>query len=253
MKARVLFGVAGFVFVLLALYVFPPAVLSIALTILCALATYELTAATGLVKNRQVVGCCIGCSVILGCVMYRKAEDKLFWIAAIVLTLLIALFAMLLRHHDTTAFQEIAVGLFGGAALPLLLLSLWRIFAMDGGEFLVLLPLVAAWGSDTCALFAGMPSAGISWRRSSARKRPSKARLAAWRAQPSSCCSWCASSTASLTWTSIMALPRSWARPARPSARWATCRSPSSSGRPALRITAISSQGMAACSTALTA
>ncbi len=156
MKARVLFGVAGFVFVLLALYVFPPAVLSIALTILCALATYELTAATGLVKNRQVAGCCIGCSVILGYVMYRKAEDKLFWIAAIVLTLLIALFALLLRHHDTTAFQEIAVGLFGGAALPLLLLSLWRIFAMDGGEFLVLLPLVAAWGSDTCALFAGM-------------------------------------------------------------------------------------------------
>ena len=95
MKARVLFGVAGFVFVLLALYVFPPVVLSIALTILCALATYELTAATGLVKNRQVVGGCIGCSVILGCVMYRKAEDKLFWIAAIVLTLLIALFAML--------------------------------------------------------------------------------------------------------------------------------------------------------------
>ena len=27
---------------------------------------------------------------------------------------------------------------------------------MEGGQFLVLLPLVAAWGSDTCALFAGM-------------------------------------------------------------------------------------------------
>ena len=156
MKARVLFGVAGFVFVLLALYVFPPAVLSIALTILCALATYELTAATGLVKNRQVAGCCIGCSVILGYVMYRKAEDKLFWIAAIVLTLLIALFALLLRHHDTTAFQEIAVGLFGGAALPLLLLSLWRIFAMDGGEFLVLLPVGGVAGATVLMLLVAV-------------------------------------------------------------------------------------------------
>lgn len=27
---------------------------------------------------------------------------------------------------------------------------------MNGGKFLVLMPLVAAWGSDTCALFAGM-------------------------------------------------------------------------------------------------
>ena len=39
MKARVLFGVIGFVFVLLALYVFPPVVLEAALAALCVLAT----------------------------------------------------------------------------------------------------------------------------------------------------------------------------------------------------------------------
>ena len=41
--------------------------------------------------------------------------------------------------------------------LPLLL-SLLRIFQMHyhHGSFIVLLPLLAAWGADTCALFSGM-------------------------------------------------------------------------------------------------
>lgn len=156
MKARVLFGVGGFVFVLLALYVFPPVVLAIALTALCALASYELTAATGLVKNRRVIEHCTGFPVLLGCLMSLNPENMLLLIACAALILMIALFGVLLRHHDTVTFPEITVALFGGLVLPLLLLSLWRIFSMDGGEFLVLLPLVAAWGSDTCALFAGM-------------------------------------------------------------------------------------------------
>ena len=156
MKARVLFGVGGFAFVLLALYVFPPVVLAIALTALCVLAAYELTAATGLVKNRRVIEHCTGFPLVLGCIMYFNPEATLLLIAWAALILMIALFGVLLRHHDTVTFSEITVALFGGLVLPLLLLSLWRIFSMDGGEFLVLLPLVAAWGSDTCALFAGM-------------------------------------------------------------------------------------------------
>ena len=42
--------------------------------------------------------------------------------------------------------------------MPYLLLSLLRIFQMNyhHGSFIVLLPLLAAWGADTCALFSGM-------------------------------------------------------------------------------------------------
>ena len=40
MKARVLFGVFGFAFVLLALYVFTPIVLELVVTALCVFATY---------------------------------------------------------------------------------------------------------------------------------------------------------------------------------------------------------------------
>ena len=151
MKARVLFGVGGFVFVLLALYVFPPVVLAVVLAALCGLAAYELTGATGLVKNHMVQLECIGAAVLMG-----FAGGAVFLAAVLALCLMLALFVQLLRHHDAVTFPEIAVAMFGGLALPLLLTSLWRIFSMEGGSFLVLLPLVAAWGSDTCALFAGM-------------------------------------------------------------------------------------------------
>ena len=165
MKARVLFGVGGFLFVLLALYVLPPVVLAVALTTLGAVAAYELTVPTGLVKNKQVRSTCTTAALIIGAMVaiegaifpQADAKNSMLFLAALVLLYFFGFFALLLRNHDTVTFPEIVTAMFGGVVLPLLLLSLWRIFAMDGGEFLlVLLPLVAAWGSDTCALFAGM-------------------------------------------------------------------------------------------------
>ncbi len=157
MKARVLFGVIGFVFVLLALYVFPPVVMAIALTVLATLATYELTKPTGLVKNPIVLRTAWFSSLLFGVFdAVGTGDDVLLLYACLTMIVIVALFAALLRHHDTVSFPEIAVALFGGVVLPIMLLSLWRIFSMEGGQFLVLLPLVAAWGSDTCALFAGM-------------------------------------------------------------------------------------------------
>ena len=63
MKARVLFGVIGFVAVLLALYVFPPIVLEIAVALLCLFATYEVLGATRLVHNRLELLLCLLVSV----------------------------------------------------------------------------------------------------------------------------------------------------------------------------------------------
>ncbi len=162
MKARVLFGVVGFAFVLLALYVLPPVVLAAALTALAAMAAHELTASTGLVKSKLVQSMVVEITVLLGLVgcvvpaLFGLGMDQTLLYGLIAMIAVVALFAALLRNHDSISFPEIAVALFGCTALPVMLLSLWRIFNLDGGEFLVLLPLVAAWGSDTCALFAGM-------------------------------------------------------------------------------------------------
>lgn len=157
MKARVLFGVIGFLFVLLALYVLPPIVLGLAVSALSVLAAYEVMHPTGLVKDKwmlRVSMLAAGIYALGTCVFPPVVAVPVPQVVA--LFLLVALFACLLRRHDTVQAGEVLAGFFGGIILPYFLLSLWRIFIMDGGEFLVLLPLVAAWGSDTCALFAGM-------------------------------------------------------------------------------------------------
>lgn len=152
MKARVLFGVGGFIFVLLALYVLPPFVLYAAMTALCMLAAYELSAPTGLVRGKWLLALALAaalCQSLLAC------TGKPYQMPVILLCVLAA-FAVLLREHQDIRFSDVSAALFAGLVIPYMLSALTRMFQWDGGEFLVLLPLVAAWGSDTCALFTGM-------------------------------------------------------------------------------------------------
>lgn len=154
MKTRIAFGVCGFAFVLLALYVFPPVVLYLCVSVLCGLACYELIGSTGLVRERAVVTLCTALAVV-----YAVSE---IWLSSAVvselvsLAILISLFLHLLHKHEKMDFSQLACAYFGTVVLPTLLLSLVRIFDMRGGELLVLLPLVAAWGSDTFAYFTGV-------------------------------------------------------------------------------------------------
>ena len=141
MKARVLFGVFGFAFVLLALYVFPPIVLELVVAALCVFATYEVLGSTKLVRNHL----------------------ELLLAMAVSLGLAVGHFSILplrleLKYHDVMKASQVSWAFFGGLAVPYLLLSLLRIFQMHyhHGSFIVLLPLLAAWGADTCALFSGM-------------------------------------------------------------------------------------------------
>ena len=159
MKTRVLFGVFGFVFVLLALYALPPVVLELLLTVLCVLATFELLGSTKLVSNRLQL---LLCSVVsLGLAAGHSSlvpfDLTAVW-QGLVLVLLIGSFAIELRFHDSMSAAQVAWSFFGALIVPYLLLSLLRIFQMEyhHGPVIVLLPLLAAWGADTCALFAGV-------------------------------------------------------------------------------------------------
>lgn len=167
MKARVLFGVIGFVAVLLALYVFPPIVLEIAVALLCLFATYEVLGPTRLVHNRLELLLCLlvsaGLAVGHFSVLPLDLQDV---VQGLIFVLLVGSFAVELKFHDSMNVSQVSWGFFGALIVPYLMLSLLRIFQMDFlpigdtdlqiGQFIVLLPLLAAWGADTCALFAGM-------------------------------------------------------------------------------------------------
>ena len=167
MKARVLFGIIGFAAVLLALYVLPAIVLELAVAVLCVLATYELLGTTRLVRNRLELMLCMAVSLGLAIGHITVLDVSLSAVVqGLVFVLLIGLFAIELRFHESMHVAQVCWGFFGALLLPYLMLSLVRIFQMNFqpvgltgfhvGQFIVLLPLLAAWGADTCALFAGM-------------------------------------------------------------------------------------------------
>ena len=167
MKTRVLFGVVGFAFVLLALYVFPAIVLELAVAALCVLATYEVLGATRLVTNRLELLLCMLVSLGLAIGHFTVLPVSLSAVVqGLIFVLLVGSFAIELKFHDSMNVSQVSWGFFGALIVPYLMLSLVRIFQMDFqpvgetnfhvGQFIVLLPLLAAWGADTCALFAGM-------------------------------------------------------------------------------------------------
>ena len=153
MKQRVIFGVVAAIALLLALFVLPPVILKLALTFLVCVAVFELIGTTKLVRDRVMILTAVvyaavyGISLFTGLDAYQPLLQTVF---------ILALFARLLQKHETARFTDLSGAAFAGVCLTYLFLSLVRIFSMANGAWLVLLPLVAAWGSDTCALFAGM-------------------------------------------------------------------------------------------------
>ena len=147
------------IFVLLALYVFPPIVLELVVAALCVFATYEVLGSTKLVRNHLelllAMAVSLGLAVGHFSILPLRLESVM---QGLVLVLLFGSFAIELKYHDVMKASQVSWAFFGGLVVPYLLLSLLRIFQMHyhHGAFIVLLPLLAAWGADTCALFSGM-------------------------------------------------------------------------------------------------
>ena len=157
MKTRVAFGVAGAIVVVLALFVFPPSVAQVLMMALTVAAAQEFTAA---IAGKQNKGLQLAAMLLALGMSWASARDSYntYWTRGMLYIGIVVLFIILLRCHKQIGFTEIAGAYVGGIIVPYMLMSLIRMFTMEGGNgaLYLLVPLLAAWGSDTCALFAGM-------------------------------------------------------------------------------------------------
>lgn len=157
MKTRVTFGVVGAIFVVLALFVFPPIVAQITMMVLSVAAAQEFTAAIAGRDNKTLQLAAMVLALGMSMASARESYD-IYFTRAMLFVGAVVLFAILLRCHEKMGFAELAGAYFGGILIPYLLMSLIRMFTMieANGKVYILIPLLAAWGSDTFALFAGM-------------------------------------------------------------------------------------------------
>ena len=78
------------------------------------------------------------------------------WLLCAAAALLFLLAVRWYGRENAVAFQDICAVLLGGVAIPLAMSCLLRLRLLNYGGGLVLMPLVAAFMSDSAALFTGM-------------------------------------------------------------------------------------------------
>ncbi len=162
MVKRILVAAVGIPALLFIMCWCPPWATAVLLVLLCAIAAHELMAAlcTKPIANRWW-----GCAAILAALVtlapwLRQTEGPvgavLTWLTAAFTAVLF--FALIMEHgkEGGLRFYDLCIMAVAGVAIPMALGCLLRLRLLDHGAGLVMIPLVAAFCSDSMALFTGM-------------------------------------------------------------------------------------------------
>lgn len=160
MKQRILVAVVGVPFLLFVLCWCPDWATALLLSALSVIGAYELLCAVcGNKKAKQWFGLSGLCGIFVIFLSYGSTPQ-----VAVLEKILLAAFAILIfvcavvkyGKENSLTFLDISTIFAAGIAIPLALSCLLRLRQLPYGGWFVLMPLVAAFCSDSAALFAGM-------------------------------------------------------------------------------------------------
>lgn len=164
MKQRILVAVVGIPLLLLVLCWAPHWATAALLAALGIIGAHELLAAVCGPKKTKQLWVLAGALAVLtvfstyaGMDEYKKTVLAAApWLLCAGVALLFFLAVRWYGRENAIAFQDICAVLLGGVAIPLAMSCLLRLRLLTYGGGLVLMPLVAAFMSDSAALFTGM-------------------------------------------------------------------------------------------------
>ena len=154
MKIRVIAAVALLPLLLIVLLFLPTVFTAVLFGLMAAIGAYELLWGTGLVKQPRL----IAYSAILALLVpiWCHFGMPYAWLLVGMIALFVALFAEMLAAGGKLPFEKVAICFAAGLLLPFLLSAIVRILEGEKGRFLVLIPFVLAFLSDSGAYFAGI-------------------------------------------------------------------------------------------------
>ncbi len=164
MKQRILVAVIGIPLLLLVLCWLPHWATAALLAALGVIGAHELLAAvSGPEKTKRLWVLAGVLAVLTVFATYAGREEykgtvlvAAPWLLCAAAALLFLLAVRWYGRENAVAFQDICAVLLGGVAIPLAMSCLLRLRLLNYGGGLVLMPLVAAFMSDSAALFTGM-------------------------------------------------------------------------------------------------
>ncbi len=154
MKTRIITAAIAIPLLLLVLMVADKLIAAVVWGLMMAIGAYELLYGTGLIREPRLV---IYSAVMAFAVTLWGYYDSVHaFFLLLVMVFLIALYAEMMASHVKITFDKLALCVMGGLVVPYLLSSVIRILAMNVGRYVILIPFVIAFGSDSGAYFCGM-------------------------------------------------------------------------------------------------
>ena len=154
MKKRVLAAVVLLPLLLVVLLVLPKIFATILFAVIAAIGTYELLNSTGLVKELRLTVYAMLMACYMGLWSGLWGSYPMAMLGIFVFTCLI--FSELLISHGQTSVKSVAIVFVGGALVPYLMTAPIRLLSWSTGRFLVLIPFIIAFMSDSGAYFVGL-------------------------------------------------------------------------------------------------
>ncbi len=154
MKTRILSAAILIPVLLLVILVAPKIVAALVFGAMLAIAAYELLYRTRLVKHPRLVlySCAMAFSVSLW--SYWGAVHA--WFVLMVMVFYVLLFSEMMLDHVKVRIEDLGLCFLGGVIVPYFLSALIRILSMSIGRYVVLIPFVVAFLSDSGAYFVGL-------------------------------------------------------------------------------------------------
>ncbi len=135
-------------------YFIPPICFTVAVGLVAALAAYELAGRSGIVRNRAMsIFAAAFAFAVPFCI---NTESNFDYYIILVFLCFITMFATWLFSYGKVNLVMTLTSVFAGAILPVFFSLIIPIRWAENGDFLVLLPFLAAWVTDTGAYFSGV-------------------------------------------------------------------------------------------------
>lgn len=154
MVKRIAVAVVCVPLIFLILFVLPPIALPISISALSMIALHEVLWSTGFVKNAVLSSYSIALAGLIP--FWAYIGEGTFSALCVVFLYFTLVFIEAISSHYTVTMEKMGGAFFFATLIPYFLSSFIRLSRMEGGRYLVITPLVAAFLSDSFALFFGM-------------------------------------------------------------------------------------------------
>ena len=154
MLTRIISAVVAIALFITVVYFLPPICFAVAVAVICAIAAYEITWRSGIVKVCALS--CVACTCAFVMPFFVADTSLSIYIFALLFFAVLLLFATWLFNYEKTSLVMVLTSFFGGVILPLMFSLVLRIHAAENGTLWILFPFIAAWMTDTGAYFTGV-------------------------------------------------------------------------------------------------